>query len=326
MTSIERVAAVVRGQHPDRAPVSFWYHFSPEQAYGPSAVDAHLSHVNRYEIDFLKVMNDNPYPTKRSVRSAGDLRALPVLNGDEESFQRQLDLIHTLAGELKNKKYLVTTIFNAYAALRRIVEPPVSATHRPPDLSGTVTPVETRIGELLSEDRSAVAMALDAIAASLANFAKKCIEAGADGIFLSVRDEWLAGGNRGSGDYDELVRTGDGVILSAAGEGRLNMLHVCGLPQDFAAFCDYPVHAINWADRAGGPSIGEVVDQCKPAICGGVNNLSTLPTGTPEEVAAEVGDALRQAGDWPIMIAPGCTFAPEAVPDANLQAMIDAVR
>ena len=40
----------------------------------------------------------------------------------------------------------------------------------------------------------------------------------------------------------------------------------------------------------------------------------------------EVHDALRQAQDRPIMITPGCTYDPQAVPEANLHAACAAVR
>jgi hypothetical protein len=33
MDKIERVEAVVRGQSPDRPPVSFWHYFGPPPAY-----------------------------------------------------------------------------------------------------------------------------------------------------------------------------------------------------------------------------------------------------------------------------------------------------
>ena len=50
------------GAKPDRPPFSFWYHFLADQASGDAAVRAHLNHLHRYDLDFLKVMNDNPYP------------------------------------------------------------------------------------------------------------------------------------------------------------------------------------------------------------------------------------------------------------------------
>ena len=326
MNRIQRVLSVVDGEAPDRPPVSFWCHFAPGAECGQPAIDAHLNHLARFDLDFLKVMNDNGYPTRREVRSAANLRHLPVLQGDEEAFGRQLDLIRTLCSRLLGEMLLVTTVFNAWTVLRRLVVPRTTDRHNPPTLGGALTPIDARVSELLAEDRGAVASALDTIAASLANFARRCIEAGADGIFLSVRDDWVNTQANGLDTYRELVRRGDAEILTAAGEGRFNCLHVCGVPQDFDSFANYPIHAINWADRAAGPSIAEVIDRIKPAVCGGVDNLSTLPDGSPAAVASEVDDALRQAGGRPIMLSGGCTYDPDLVPASNLAAIVHAAR
>ncbi len=51
-----------------------------------------------------------------------------------------------------------------------------------------------------------------------------------------------------------------------------------------------------------------------------------MVTGSPADCAAEVADALRQAGERPILIAPGCTYDPAAVPKENLLAIRHAVR
>jgi hypothetical protein len=109
-------------------------------------------------------------------------------------------------------------------------------------------------------------------------------------------------------------------------EAPFNVLHVCGKALDFRAFAAYPVCVLHWADRAAGPSIGAAADWAKPALWGGVDNLGTLVTGTPEQVREEVADAVRQAGRRPIMIAPGCTFDPARVPVANLRALAEAVQ
>jgi uroporphyrinogen decarboxylase len=89
MNKIQRVAAVVSGQCPDRPPVSFWHHFGPDAVSGPEAVGAHLRHLEAYDLDFLKVMDDNRYP--RTFNRSGvltgpeDLDRLQVLNGDEDT-------------------------------------------------------------------------------------------------------------------------------------------------------------------------------------------------------------------------------------------------
>ncbi len=116
MNKVERVDAVVRGQPPDRPPVSFWHHFGPGAVAGPEAVAAHLRHLEAYDLDFLKVMDDNRYPRTFSrsgvLTGAEDLDRLRVLNGDEDTFGRQLELIRQLARRCAGQVRLPTTVFN----------------------------------------------------------------------------------------------------------------------------------------------------------------------------------------------------------------------
>lgn len=325
MTKIERVSTVLQGGIPDRAPVSFWYHFDGVSC-GQPAVDAHLDHLQRYDLDFVKVMNDNPYPWELTDGTASALRNLPLRDGTEMGFGRQLDLLERLDKAFSGNVLFSTTIFNAWAVLRRLCTPSLAGRHGPPRLHQGPHEADRRLSELLAEDRSAVGSALEIIAQSLANFAKRCIEAGADGIFLSVRDDWVDTEANGLGTYEELVRAGDLQILAAAREGRFNLLHVCGVPRNLDAFAVYPTHVINWADRAAGPALGSVVGRVDPVVCGGVDNLDTLPKGKPAQVEAEVRDALRQAGRHPMIVSAGCTYDPHAVPVENLEAMVHAAK
>jgi uroporphyrinogen decarboxylase len=327
MNKTERVRAVLAGRGPDHPPVSFWYHFGPQRVSGKPAVDAHLAHLEKFDLDFLKVMNDNGYPRDTEVvENARDMGELRVHQPNTPQFADQLGVIQGLAKQLKGQVLMTTTIFNPWAVLRSLVEVP-KARHGPPVMSPVQDSRDDRLSELLRADRKAVGQALHTIGQSLAGFARACIEAGADGIFLSVRDDWVDTDRNGPGTYDELVAPTDRMILEAASAGRFNMLHACGKALNFDRFANYPnVQVINWADRAAGPSIAQAKDRVKAAIAAGVDNLTTLATGTPDDVRAEVRDALRQAGDRPILVTPGCTYDPDAVPEANLRAMVEAVR
>ena len=326
MTKRQRVEAVLAGQRPDHPPVSCWHHFPPSQVSGQAAVDAHLVHWETYDLDFLKVMNDHLFPRGDVplVRSTADLRRIKPLPGDTDALAGQLDLIRKLAERLGKDILTCTTVFNPWATLRHLTRSP-SDEHGPPKLVAKDDRDET-ITALLTEDRAAVRGALEAIGRTLAEFARLCIAAGADGIFLSVRDDWVNTQANGKDTYDEMLRPVDRMILDAVAGAPFNVLHMCGRPQDFKAFAAYPVQVINWADRSAGPSIAYARDRVKPAIAAGVDNLETLPKGTPEACAEQVRDALRQAKDRPIMIAPGCTFDPDAVPPENLKAMVQAAK
>ena len=135
--------------------------------------------------------------------------------------------------------------------------------------------------------------ALTAIASSLAAFARACIQAGADGIFLAVRDDWVDRPENGAGLYDQMVRPLDLDILAAVAGAPFNILHVCGRPLDLEAFARYPAHVLNWEDRAAGPRIADVAGRIKPVIAAGVDNLNTLPKGTPQDCAT------KSATPWP---------------------------
>ena len=327
-SKITRVQAVLRGEHPDRTPFGCWHHFGSSAFHGQPAEDAHLRHIEKLDVDFLKVMNDNEYPRQPAgavIQTVDDLKALREWEPEAGEFSRQLDLLGRLSRRLKGELLTTTTLFNAWAVLRKLCAP-VSDVHGPPVLERSVDPRDVKITELLRADRAAVAAALGTISRTLAGFARACLEAGADGIFLSVRDEWVDTDENGVTTYDEMLRERDLEILEAASAGTLNVVHVCGRPLNFDGFTTYPAHVINWADRCAPPSIADVKDKVKLTLSGGLNNLKTLVTGTPEACAAEARDALAQAGDRPMLITPGCTYDPEAVPLENLIAARDAVR
>jgi uroporphyrinogen decarboxylase len=323
MDSVERVQCVLAGRRPDRPPVSFWHHFPPRQVFGAPAVQAHLEYVERYGLDFLKIMNDNGYPHVGPVQTVRDLESIGELRGDEPEFGRQLELIAALHTALRGRMLMTTTVFNAWSVLRRLVRPPKE--HRPPQMEGAADEPSQRIKAFYAEDPAAGEAALGRIAANLARFAVQCLAAGADGIFLSVRDDWVDEPDAAVSLYGELVRPTDLKILGAASVGRFNILHVCGRSVRFRSFADYPVHVLNWADRAAGPAIRDVATWLRPAVCAGLDNLGTLVSGQPEDCAREVRDALHQAGARPIIMAPGCTFDPARVPQANLEAVCRAV-
>jgi uroporphyrinogen decarboxylase len=322
MSPIERVEAVLRGEKPDRPPFSFWYHFPADAAFGERAVAAHLQHLETYHIDFLKVMNDNSYPLEGGIHSVADLESLTELAGNEAGFGRQLELIDALRGPTRGRVPIITTVFNAWAVLRQLIQPPHE--HHPPDYHGELDAPSRWIIHAWKANPAAVERALQAIGASLANFAARCVAAGADGIFLSVRDDWVDALEPGL--YRRLVEPIDRRILGAAQAASFNLLHVCGRAMDFRRFAEYPAGAMNWADRIAGPAIADVRGWLRPAICAGLNHERILPEGSPRDVVLEIADAIQQARGRPIMIAPGCTFDPARVPKGNLQAIASGVQ
>ena len=383
MSKTEHLRLVLAGTEDVPPAVGCWYHFPPELQEPAAAAEAHLRHLDTYDLDFLKVMNEFGYP-RHTLGSAGviqsldDLRKLEDLPGDAEPFDRQLELIRRLAEQLDGEVPMTTTIFSAWITLRNLTAPHKKK-HGPPTVGVRDDPRDALLTRMLHEDWAAMAAAVDTIGRSLANFARACIEAGADGIYLATRDDWVdtpanreafaahrarsaeedakeaadgptAGAEAGGpadaerpaaaespDPYDELVALTDNTIFWAAEDGWFNVVHLCGTPRRFGRHLSDPiVHVVHWADRISGPTIGEALPLLEstrdlgrsrpPAIAAGVNNLETLPNGTPQAVAGEVRDALAAMGERPLIVAPGCTYDPERVPEENIRAMVAAVR
>lgn len=287
-----------------------------------------MRHAETYDLDFLKIMDDNRYPRPQTgagvMTEVADLDHLAVLSGDEGAFGRQLEVIRELTRRFAGHLRMATTVFNAWGTLRNMTVPDTGV-HGPPSLETGPDPRDATMSRFLRDAPQALERALQVIAESTANFVHHCLAAGADGIYLSVRDDWVDSPANGAGIYDRLVKPTDLAILCAAAAGTFNMLHVCGKATDFRRFADYPAHVLSWADRYAGPAITDVVAWARPALCAGLDNLTTMPHGSPEDCARQVADALHQAGSRPIIVAPGCTFDPDAVPAANLHAIRRAV-
>ncbi len=318
MTPVQRVQAALNAQQPDRTAFSFWHHFPADQIAGEAAVRAHLDWLEMFGVDFLKVMNDNSCPHTQPIETIDGLVSLEHLRGDEDGFGRQIELISSLRRATHGQVLMTTTVFNARMVMPMLIQPPL--VHKPPVMDGSSDHASGWIRDAWRKNPQAVEAALHTIGQNLARFARCCIAAGADGVFLSVRPDWIDA-ELHPGLYRRIVQPTDLHILSAASEGRFNVLHVCGTPGDLHPFNAFPVQALSWADRAAGPSIASVRDWLKPAICCGLDNLRRLPNGSPDDVKNEVADTIRQAAGRPILIAPGCTFDPAVVPPENLLAI-----
>ena len=209
MNKIERVSAVLAGRQPDRLPVSFWYHFGPDAVWGPKAVEAHVRHVETYDLDFLKVMCDGRYPLPHRadgiIDDVADLDRLAPMRGDEDIFGRHLEVLQALSRRFAGELWMTTTIFNSWSTLRRLMASDIDV-HGPPTRGRVADLRDAKLSRFLAEAPDVLAKALDAITQTLSNFARNCLAAGADGIYLSVRDDWVDTPENGAGVYDRLVR------------------------------------------------------------------------------------------------------------------------
>jgi uroporphyrinogen decarboxylase len=302
MTPIERLRAALRGEPVDRPPFTVWYHFGLQHAPAGRIAQAHLEFFDAYHLDWLKVMNDYSYPMPDGVETVTeprDLRRLTPLDVTRGPLGEQLRVIEILAPALRGRALFVDTVFNAWNTLKRNV-------------------VKGSIDALMREHPGELDAALAVVNENLIRYALASLERGAAGIFLSVpaTAETLT-----AEQYERFMRPFDWALLEAVrGRGECHILHAHGARLYFDRLLDYPVHALSWADRSGGPSLAEARARTGLALVGGIEQ-DRFPQVSAAEIRAEVRRAVADAGREKLLVAPGC-----AIPTYSFPELIRAAR
>jgi len=305
MNKIERVQAALKGEKPDRIPFGFWYHFPKDQRSGQKMAQAELGFYRKYDVDFLKVMDDNPYPPPKGmekIEKAADWKKLEPLKPTSPNFAGQIEGLKIIKKEIGREAMMVTTIFNPLAVGEK--------------LAGK------GMYEHLKEDPSAVSQGLGVIAESLGTFSKACIDAGIEGIFLAAQG--CSRDQMSEADYLKFGKPNDLKVLKAVQNAPFNIMHIHGTNIMFDLFLDYPTAAINWSSRITAPTLAQGRMKYKGCIIGGVDETKTIAYGMPSNIISEVKEAIRMAGPKRFIAGPGCAF-PSDAPDGNLMAMKRAV-
>ncbi len=329
MDKRERVEATLRGAEVDRVPISFWGHNYLKEWSAQGLAEAMLDNYRTYDWDYMKVnprasyhvedwgavlerSNDpNRGHTFRNVpvRYPEDWRRLRALEPDRGVLGEQLNALRLIRDGLRGEAHFIQTIFS-----------PLSVAEY---LAGHQTdPVKASI----AGHRSALESALDLISHVFAEYAQACLEAGASGIYFATTG-WASSDHLREDEYRTFGIPYDLRVLEAiAGKAPFNVLHNCGGNIHFDLLLDYPVEAISWAATLpGNPTLAEGKQRTSKAVLGGVSEKTTLPDGTPEQVAAEVSQAIAQTGGRGVLIGPGCSILPRT-PRANLEAAAEAAR
>ena len=122
MSKIERINAAVEGKDVDRIPFSFWYHFGLHHKPGKVFAEAELDFFKAYDLDFLKVMHDYPYPLPdglTEIKQKDDWLKLKPLKYNEGGFVEQMNALKIIGNELKGKAYFIDTIFSPWSTAHK---------------------------------------------------------------------------------------------------------------------------------------------------------------------------------------------------------------
>jgi uroporphyrinogen decarboxylase len=335
----ERVMAAAAGRPVDRPPVSAWRHFVDREQSAGDLAAAMLEFQRDFDWDFMKVnpratcfaeawgnrydfgryVSVLPTPTEVVLKEPADLARIRPVDPAGGAFGEQLDALGRIARGLDGEVPFIQTIFSPLSVIGFLTGGP--AGYAVPGL-GDALP---RLRRFIQEDPEALEAALDAVASSLAGYARAVLETGASGIFFAIVRLARAPALTRE-EYERFGRAYDMRVLEAVrGRDRFNVLHVCGDQIYYADTASYPVQAISWnTESAGNPSLAQMQAHTLSAVMGGVGEDGVLLEGSPADVTAAVTAALAETGGHRTIVAPGCSVIP-ATPLENLRAMRDAV-
>lgn len=286
----ERVSRVLAGREPDRPPFSFWHHFHDEDQPGRKHAAVTLDFARRFQLDIVKVMSDYPYP-KGGGAQWHELKVV------DNPFPEQIKALELIRDGLAGQKYFVETVFNPW---------------------NQATKVSSKEGvmELMRTRPQALLDALEAIARSEANHARRALEAGAAGIFLAVDNAQQ--GVLSLEEYRRFSEPFDRMVLEAAKDAPLNILHLHGAKVYLDQFWQgWPVQVIHYSAHETGVPLAVARRKTSAVLMGGLDHRNVV--GAAEErVRAMLREAAAAAPKW--ICAPGCS-----VPDESLHAQLLAL-
>jgi len=324
MTKRERVLAAVARRPVDRPPVAFWRHAPDVDHTAEGLAEAMLTFQRRWDLDLIKVMSSGVYCvedwgckvaylgspngakqcTEHAVKSRADWARLKPLDPGTGALGRELEAVRRIRKGRGDDAPILHTVFSPLTIARK--------------LAGD------RLRDDLRDDAAAVLPALEAITETMVRYVRAALEAGADGLFFATQTstpEFITVEENGRWGAPYARR----VLEEARGASSFTLLHIHGRDIYFDQLAALPVDAVNWHDRLTAPSLAEARRRVLHALVGGLAEGSTLRNGAPAAIAAEVRDALRQTDGAGVILGPGCVV-PLDVPDASLQAVLDAAR
>ena len=323
MTKRERIQAALAGKPVNRVPVGFWRHWPGDDQNPDSLAAVALAYQRKYDLDFIKlpvsstycvedygithayrgnIMGDRDY-LSRTIHSPGDWAGVAPLDVRRGTYGWHLESLRKIIKEKDPATPIIVTMFHPAAMAAYLAGDELFLAH-------------------LREYPEKVMQALHALAETSARFARACVEAGADGIFLSARFASYELFSRD--EYDQFGRPSDLMVLEAACGGWFNVLHLHGQHPMFKEIAGYPVQAVNWHDRTSGIDLKMAASLFPGAVMGGVEQMQLLQDGSPQAVRDQAKEAIHAMNSRRLILTTGCTY-PLSVPEANLMAVRRAV-
>jgi uroporphyrinogen decarboxylase len=276
VTKRERVEAILSGGRADRLPTAFWRHWPGDDQDSGRLAEVTVAFHRRYDWDLARITPSSSYAAEdwgtrtaytgtlpigeriyleRPVKTARDWLAIRPQDVTQGALGRQLDTIRRVRGALGRDVPVIMTVFNPLSVARYLVG-------------------DERFWGHLRVHGNEVRAALQAITATYAGFVREALRAGSDGIFFSTAA--AASSVMTESECREVGVPYDLQMPEAAAGGWLNVLHLHSAYPMMGLGREYPVHAVNWDDRASEPDLAEGKRLVEKAVFGGIHQWQTL--------------------------------------------------
>ena len=298
MSKVERVRATLRGERIDRVPFTCWHHFGLEKQPGDKHAEATIDFYRKFDVDFLKVMSDFPYPAPQGLEKISQPEEWQRVEPLKNPFPEQIKALRLIHKELRGQALFVETIFHSWNVAEKLSS-------------------KKDLTQLKENDPKLFKKVLRAISESQANHARLALDAGAAGIFLAVSaaDQLVTDPL----DYMRMGRESDLIILDAVKDkGSLNILHVHGKKPHWDTLVTYPVQVMNYSTHGTGVGLTDARRRFSGTLMGGLNE-EKIASQTAEELAGDLHAAAvaMQKRRW--ILSPGCSVPNDIAPEVLLR-------
>lgn len=317
MSHKERIERALGLQDTDRLPFGFWWHFPNRDRSPRRLAELSVALQRRLDLDFVKLSpyglysvvdwgvrldmkagwKAPPVQADFPVKHPKDWRNLKPFGPTEGEYLIVLEAQRIALSELAGEVPLVQTVFSPLTSCLKLASRQVLLRH-------------------IREAPQEVHAGLETVTETTRRFAAEVVTRGAAGLFFASQTT-----NQGyltPREYRDFAKKYDLVVLDAVkGRSWFNVFHLHGTNVMLDEVLDYPVGALSYHDREGGPTLAEMRTKTDKCLIGGIGRQTTIVRGTPEELEAQVTDAWEQVDRRGLILGPGCVASLDA-PERNL--------
>jgi uroporphyrinogen decarboxylase len=249
-------------------------------------------------------MNEHMYKLDREISSAEDWRKLRRQKFEDTPYVDFIEEFKAIRREIPSETPLFATIHGVF----------VSGYHAT-EGSGNFSNPNNRVTSHMREDPESVSVGLRTIAETLVDLVLHLKRAGADGIYYAA-----LGGERYRLTQDILERYViplDSFVIDAIHDaGLLSILHICKDKVRLPSYGAINTDIVNWAVHECEYSLaeGRNIFPGKTLLGGFDDRSGILVEGTAEQITAEAGKILSEAGRERFIFGADCTLPDDIAP------------